>query len=79
MFVVIVAESVDPNNITGINFPGTYGNSLLIPARYIEQQFKKKSDGTGKLVFLKMTGDLSQLLGVGFVNINYQNMEYILP
>ena len=50
MYVVIVAELVDPNNITDINFPGD--NSLFIPASYIEQRFKQQSDGTGKLIFL---------------------------
>ena len=54
-FVVIVAVLVDPNNITDIRFPGTYGNSLFIPAQYIEQQFKQQSDGTGKRIFLNMT------------------------
>ena len=53
-YAVIVAELVDPNKITDINFPGSYGNltldnSLFIPASYIEQRFKQQSDGTGKL------------------------------
>ena len=56
MYVVIVAELVDPNNITDINFPGSNGNltldnSLFIPASYIEQRFKQQSDRTGKLIF----------------------------
>lgn len=41
---MIVAELVDPNSITDINFSGVYGNSLFIPASYIKQQ---QSDGTG--------------------------------
>ena len=50
--VVIVAELVNPNNITNINFPNpdsnlTLDNSLFIPEYYIEQ----RSNGTGEIFF----------------------------
>ena len=50
LYVVIVAESVDPNNIADVNFPDpnsnlSLNNSLLIPASYIQQ----RSNETGNL------------------------------
>ena len=52
LYVVIVAESVDANNINNITFPDPNSNislnsSIFIPASYIQQ----RAMTTGKLFF----------------------------
>ena len=87
MYVVIVAELADPNNITDVNFPDpnsdlSLDNSLLIPASYIQQRSNETGNLTPQYEYAYVTAYVLQLLDakhIPIVNVNYANLEVILP
>ena len=87
MFIAIVVELADLNNITDVNFPDpnsnlSLDNSLLIPASYVQQRFNETGNLTPQYEYAYIIVYVLQLLGadlIPIVNVNYVNLEVILP